>query len=153
MRQCRSVVGWPLPVLTPPACPAIPCNTVPALAMGFKRTHGAVLLALACVVATQQKCVLGFSVSFLAATARSRTTTSTRALHHRLDLLQDTSPSASASKELPPLSRSQLLRLIPPGVFGAVVFGAAAEPSFSALPTTEDYAFGTGSKVRKRAAH
>lgn len=116
--------------------------------MGFKRARGAVLLALACST-TQQKCTLGFSVSFLGATttaARTRTARTTRStnrdVHDELDLLQD------ASNELP-LSRSQLLRLIPPGVFGAVVFGAAAKPSFSALPTTEDYAFGTGSKVKK----
>lgn len=107
------------------------------------------LLALACAT-TQQKCTLGFSVSFLAGTTTARTRTtrtarttrSTRDLHDGLDLLQD------ASNELP-LSRSQLLRLIPPGVFGTVVFGAAAKPTFSALPTTEDYAFGTGSKVKK----
>lgn len=112
--------------------------------MGFKRAQSTLVLALA-YVTTQQKRALGFSVSFLAATARpTRTCTRTtwRALHDRLDLLQDT------SNELP-LSRSQLLRLIPPGIFGAVVFGAAAKPSFSALPTTEDYAFGTGSKVKK----
>lgn len=69
-------------------------------------------------------------------------TSATRVSHHRLD-------PADTSKELKlqPLSRSQVLRLIPAGIFGAVVFGASAKPSFSALPTTEDYAFGTGSKV------
>lgn len=46
-----------------------------------------------------------------------------------------------------PVSRAQLLRVIPAAV-GAVVLGAAvAEPATAALPTTEDYAFGTGSKV------
>lgn len=46
------------------------------------------------------------------------------------------------------LSRAELLRQIPPaGVFGALVIGAAAKKSSAALPTTEDYAFGTGSKV------
>lgn len=49
------------------------------------------------------------------------------------------------------LSRADLLRLIPPGVFGALVVGAAANPSSAALPTTEDYAFGTGSKVNTTA--
>eukprot|EP00904_Undaria_pinnatifida_P009928 jgi/Undpi1/6065/HiC_scaffold_20.g08550.m1 len=71
-------------------------------------------------------------------------TSATRVSHHRLD-------PADTSKELKlqPLSRSQVLRLIPAGIFGAVVFGASAKPSFSALPTTEDYAFGTGSKVKR----
>lgn len=99
------------------------------------------LLALACVL-TQQKITLGFSVSFLAATSiRTTRTIDTRPSSHRPDMLQD------ASNELP-LSRSQLLRLVPPGVFAGAVFVAAAKPSFSALPTTEDYAFGTGSKVK-----
>lgn len=107
--------------------------------MGFKRTRGAVLLACACV-SMQQKCALGFSVSFRAASCETYHTT--RVSHHRLDL------DDMSKVELQPLSRSQVLRLIPPGIFGAVVFGAEAKPSFSALPTTEDYAFGTGSKVK-----
>lgn len=48
------------------------------------------------------------------------------------------------------MTRAQLLRSVPAtaGVVAAaaVVFGAA-EPALAALPTPDDYAFGTGSKV------
>lgn len=46
-----------------------------------------------------------------------------------------------------PVSRTQLLRVIPAAV-GAVVLGpAVVKPAAAALPTSEDYDFGTGSKV------
>ncbi|CAN0405127.1 unnamed protein product [Ectocarpus sp. 12 AP-2014] len=50
----------------------------------------------------------------------------------------------------PPLSRAQLLRAVPVLV-GVAAFHSAmpAEPARAALPTTEDYAFGTGSKVKR----
>ncbi|CAN0430462.1 unnamed protein product [Ectocarpus sp. 12 AP-2014] len=53
----------------------------------------------------------------------------------------------------PPLSRAQLLRAVPVLV-GVAAFHSAmpAEPARAALPTTEDYAFGTGSKTSARAS-
>lgn len=57
----------------------------------------------------------------------------------------------SMSADSPAVSRAQLLReLIPAVVLGAVVAGPA-RPATAALPTAEDYSFGTGSKVRKAA--
>lgn len=45
------------------------------------------------------------------------------------------------------MSRARLVReLIPAAIFGAVVIGPA-RPATAALPTAEDYSFGTGSKV------
>ncbi|CAM9444227.1 unnamed protein product [Ectocarpus sp. 6 AP-2014] len=50
----------------------------------------------------------------------------------------------------PPLSRAQLLRAVPVLVGVAAFHSAtAAEPARAALPTTEDYAFGSGSKVKR----
>lgn len=47
-----------------------------------------------------------------------------------------------------PVSRGQLLReLIPAAILGAAILGPA-KPATAALPTAEDYAFGSGSKVR-----
>lgn len=45
-------------------------------------------------------------------------------------------------------SRAQLLRLLPSGLLSAAVISAASKPSFAAIPTVEDYAVGTGSKVK-----
>lgn len=45
------------------------------------------------------------------------------------------------------VSRGELLReLLPAAILGAVVVGSA-KPAAAALPTAEDYSFGTGSKV------
>lgn len=51
--------------------------------------------------------------------------------------------------ESAPVSRAQLLRAIPATVGAGVVGAAVLRPAISeaALPTAEDYAFGTGSKV------
>eukprot|EP00903_Cladosiphon_okamuranus_P009538 g9085.t2 len=48
-----------------------------------------------------------------------------------------------------PVSRAQLVReLVPAAILGAVVVGPA-RPATAALPTAEDYSFGTGSKVKR----
>ncbi|CAM9564739.1 unnamed protein product [Ectocarpus sp. 12 AP-2014] len=62
-------------------------------------------------------------------------------------------PRPTMTADSPPLSRAQLLRAVPVLV-GVAAFHCAtpAEPARAALPTTEDYAFGTGSKTSARAS-
>lgn len=54
------------------------------------------------------------------------------------------------SQDSSPLSRAQLLRSVPANVgfvaAAGVVIGVT-KPALAALPTPDDYAFGTGSKV------
>lgn len=96
--------------------------------MVSKRIRATALAAVACAP-MQQQCVWGFALP--------------SPVHHVLEL-----PPQAMSTEFP-LSRAQLLQLLPPGIVGAVAFGAVVSPSSAALPTAEDYAFGTGSKVKR----
>lgn len=54
------------------------------------------------------------------------------------------------SAESSPLSRAELLRAVP-ALAGLASLGAATavKPASAALPTAEDYSFGSGSKVRQ----
>ncbi|CAM9683862.1 unnamed protein product [Scytosiphon promiscuus] len=58
--------------------------------------------------------------------------------------------SLAMSAESSPLSRAQLLRAVP-ALVGLASLGAAtsARPASAALPTAEDYSFGSGSKTKK----
>ncbi|CAM9716858.1 unnamed protein product, partial [Ectocarpus fasciculatus] len=63
------------------------------------------------------------------------------------------SQPALMTADSPPLSRGQLLRAVPVLVGVAALHSTTpAEPARAALPTTEDYAFGTGSKVKRPEA-
>lgn len=62
------------------------------------------------------------------------------------------SQPAMMAVDSPSLSRTQLLRTAVPVLVGVAALHSTtpAEPARAALPTTEDYAFGTGSKVRHK---